>query len=70
MSEWPLCPECPRCGRLAEWIGESISCQSCDERFDNWLYGLIDPEAFAALVAQMEQDNRLGIDLDRRPEEA
>lgn len=66
MRKKPLPPVCPGCGDLAEWDGDAIWCDRCNDFYWYELYGeVVTQEELAAIVFMLDQDDRLGVHLDR-----
>jgi hypothetical protein len=71
MDKKPLLPLCRRCGGLAEYIGNGIYCEHCNDSYWEELYNTVISKAeFAAIAFRLRQEDRLGVYLDRKPEEA
>jgi hypothetical protein len=70
MNKDQLFPICPNCGRIAEWADDEIYCEECYKALMKWIFETLSKEDCARIAAQWEQDDRLGVHLDRRPLEA
>ena len=64
-------PTCPDCGKLAEDLGDGeIYCEDCfREWWEQFYYAVGGREGMAILGARLKQNFKLGIGLDRKPDE-
>lgn len=62
-------PICPECGKIAETFDDGkIFCSDCLQIWWNKSMKRLGKEGVAQLIYDLEQDSKLGINLDKKPD--